>query len=108
MIKNDNLRLIGSAEEAQHIEESYRGARNVTLFFVLLVLHGVAVVMLDDVIFPVDGGQARPPFFQVYFGFSGLSIPFAAFFAIFYGTRMLRYVWYRRQHRACLRKYNRL
>ena len=105
MPRDDNLRLIGAEVEARHIAERYRGARNTTVFFFLVMLHGIVAS-----IFTPSGADwlELSQSVQGYFVLSGMLVPFVAFFSLFYGVRMLRYVWYGYRLRAFLRKYNRL
>jgi hypothetical protein len=104
MPRDDNLRLIGAEEEARHIQERYREARNTTVFFLLFVVNGI----VSTIFVPSGVGWIEAsPVVQGYFVISGFIVPFAVFFVVFYGVRTLRYIWFRYRHRAFLRKYDR-
>lgn len=102
--RDENLRLIRMDEEAGHIAERYRGARNTALFFLAAVIAAAAVLLL----------AAPEPSLAALFvqagvpGLLAIAFPALLFLLAFYTLRSLRYVWYRRRHRAFLRKHNRI
>lgn len=104
--RDENLRLIGAEEEAHHIDRHLRGAALTAAFCLLSAAVGVAV-------FYVVGAQgewlelsvASRDTLRIW---AALACSLSFFLCIFYCARAVRYTWYRRQHRAFLRKYNRL
>ena len=104
--RDENLRLIGAEEEAQHIGERLRNACNATIIsiFLAVLCFGFCYfisVQSDWVVLTLSDRENT-------LIWAALACSICCFFCVFYGVRMIRYVLYRQRHRAFLRKYNRL
>lgn len=104
--RDENLRLIGAAEEARHIVERLRGAACAAIFFLLLAMLCFGIFYFGAA--PVDWMEWSVADREPLLIWAALACSLSLFFCAFYGARVVRYLWYRRQHRAFLRKYNRL
>ncbi len=104
--RDENLRLIGAEEEARHISRRLRGAAFATLLGLLsaATCGGVFYFVGEQ----SDGMGLTAASRDTARIWAALACSLSFFFSTFYGARVVRYAWYRHQHRLFLRKYNRL
>lgn len=106
--RDENLRLIGTAEEAEHIRDGHRFALAFALLFGVLAAGDLAALAMAAG--TLNPGRLIDSYPQLSNTHKVLYAVFPAlvFLALFYAGRALRYVRYRHRHRAFLRKHNRL